>query len=787
MESVQHSIAPLSPFSWVPAEEASRPGSANVVLHDLAQLDLRFDLIIEEFAIPFHHPLHRIYAIHPLLRDALSPRQLQLLQYGVVAHSEERLVIVAAPPSCGDSGACIAASYEQVFARSMDSTSGVANHPLLPEYTFVVYRLPAEAANGQAHRNDRPEALFRLVFRNIVSQQEMSGLNKAAAPRYRLVAVLTSSVAYYGELQRSIQYCREWRNNAAAARVCNPPLSGVSSAESASSHTMVPEAVAREVRTASPLSTLCSSLARVLERFSPEETGVEFKGIPSRDVVSCDAAVVATGSVARGPCVVEARDPWAYLYTREGSRLRRRIDVVQGTSAVLRAWREGEMDATDFLVTRVAESKSCSSDVHFHKSTHPLLSLASQTAPCARLLLLSSRREVSTLFVNNEVTSFLPKGEAYDEAGGKSWGVVYACPGAERLRRWVLQGLVCAEAHQVHAVFLELDPVDLLSPCVELLYEGSDTESVDDVKDEMSVDEARAIFQLRYRRALFLVCQVVMETTERFVRSSGLVWKVTVAVKELGDNKSALGFKNPKCAIAPTCAAETIFTSIPFTSWCREILEVIRNAAVALESTAGLMTLSFPDDSEGAVGNEAAAAEAVSTSSMQTNALVVQPDSSKRAVMCPKESVQGALALFSRDAAGPAAPMPPCIAARAKVAGVKVSDDTMYPLFKALCAAARQHNALPVSALMDLLLEEWNGGAVKWRHYSPSRLICPLDSCGVPINRSRVQRFLLPFLQVMRGSTGMDGQCTIQRKSPVAADTMNYAQFSMVMLAIAKM
>ncbi|AYU83971.1 paraflagellar rod component, putative [Leishmania donovani] len=795
MELVQQSIAPLSPFTWVPEEEAATPGYANVALHDIARLDLRFELIVEEFAVPFRHPLHRIYATHPLLRNALSPRQLQLLQYGMVVDSEEQLVIVAASPCCGDSGACIAASYQQVFERAMDSTSSMESHPLLLEYTFVVYRLPAAVANDQARGSDAPEALFRLVFRNIVSQEEMRGADKAAAPRYMLVAVLASSDAYYAELQRGIQYRNEWIANMAATRACDPPLSKVSSSSSTSTtvppQRMVPETVAREVCASSPLSQLCTSLACVLERLSPEETDVDLEGVVRKDVVDGDVAKAVAGSFARGPCVVQARDPWMYYYTREGPRLKKRIDVAQSTPAVLRAWRDGAMDLAEFQVTPMKAGDVWSGSVDPHKSTHPLLSLASKAAPCARLLLLPSHREVSTLFADNEITSFLPKAEVADEAGGKPFGVVYVNPAAERLRRWILQGLVCAEAHGVHTVFLELDPVDLIAPCVELLYEDSDAENLSGVEDRVGVDKGYTESQLRYRRALFLVCQVCMETVELFVRCSGLVWKVTVAVKELGGKTFASRDKNCENAAVRVDASKAAFTNVPFTLWCGEILDVIRKAAVALESRSALNTLSFPDEGESAVGDDAAVAaaavKAAPLNGAHASALIAQPESSRALVTYPKEGIEGALALFSGDAVRSTVPVPPYIAAQAEAAGVKVGDDAMHPLFKALCAAARQQDTLPVSSLVDVLLHEWTGGSPKSRRRLPLRLICPLDSCGVPVNRSRVQRFLLPFLQVMRSSPGVRTGSSMRTENPDDAGTVNYAQFSMVMLAIAKM
>ncbi|KAK7201578.1 paraflagellar rod component [Novymonas esmeraldas] len=811
MEAVQNVIAPLSPFSWMPAEEAVTPGSANAALHDIARLDLRFELVVEEFAIPFHHPLHRIYASHPLLRDTLTPRQLQLLQYGVVIHAEERLVLVAAPHCCGDAGACIAASYEQVFSRAMDSTSGIARHPLLPEYTFIVYRLPAAAAEAgagwQASADSTPEALFRLVFRNVTPEQETQQVSKSLQPRYKLVAILTSSAAYYAELQRGIQYRNDWRANTAATRAYNPPLSAVASSSSVAAHAtndaVVPETIARGVRSASPLSKLCTSLARVLERFSAEETvAVDVDGNATAEAVDGDAGEAADDSVSQECSITHARDPWTYYYTREGPRLCGRIDVMERTPAVLRSWRDGQFALAEFEVTRVGTANAWGAAGDPHKSTHPLLSLTARSVPCARVLLLPWHRDVSTLFVDNEVSSFLPKGEACDDASGKPWGVVYASPAAERLRRWVLQGLVCAETHGVRAVLLELDPVDLLSPCVELLYDG--TGGDEDARDDGEEGgDTRLSSQLRYRRALFLVCQVVMETVERFVRCSGLVWKVTVAAKELGGSAFAPATAGGEHAAAavPVDAVAAASTSVLFTLWCREILNVIRSAAVTLETSSARNTLSFVEDSPSAgSGDGAAVATALVAATAEPgsaaaagggagNALALVGEGSKQLVVCPKTGVEGALALFTGDAVGAAAPVPTYIVAQANAVGVKVSDDAMYPLFCALCTAVRQTSALPVSALVDLLLEEWTGGSSKWLHHSSSRLVCPLDSCGVPVNRARVQRFLLPFLEVMRGvpSATSDAAAAAVPTSPASSGTMNYAQFSMVMLAIAKM
>ncbi|KAG5464434.1 hypothetical protein LSCM1_00621 [Leishmania martiniquensis] len=790
MESVQQSIAPLSPFSWVPEEKATRPGSANVVLHDIARLDLRFELVLAEFAVPFNHPVHRIYADHPLLHTTMSLRQLQLLQYGVVVHPEEQLVMVAVSPSCGDSGACIAASYEQVFAHAMESH--VANHSLLPEYTFIVYRLPAAPTDDHVPGGEAPAALFRLVFRNVSAEEETGNANTSASARFKLVAVLTSSAAYYAELQRGIHYHTEWRTHTASTRACNPLLSAASSLSVSapySSPTVVPEAVAREWRASSPLSQLCTCFAHVLERFNPEGTAADFAGAVCANVTNGDGAEAVCGSVAPEPSGIQARDPWTFYYTREGLRLRRRIGVIQSTPAILSAWRDGEMDLSEFQVTRMKAADMSQACVDPHKSTHPLLSLERRNVPCARLLLLPTHRELSTFLVGNEVSSFLPRGEVHDEAGNKSWGVVYANAGAERLRRWVLKGLVCAEAHEVHAVLLNVDPVELLTPCVELLFEEDDDEYVGCAEGERRLNEAcgASEAQLRYRHALFLVCQVVMETVERFLRCSGRVWKVTVAVRELGGGRSASGYKSSQYVAVPTGTGEVGYTNVPFTMWCCEILDVIRNAAVAEELSWARNTLSFVDDGEKAAGDEGAAVESALANDVQTNTLIVQPDSSTQLVVPLKENAERKLVVLAERAAGVAATELPYIAAQAKAAGVTVSDDAMYPLFRVLCTAARQKDVLPVSALVDLLLEEWTGDSVKWRRYSPTRLMCPLDSCGVPLDRSRVKRFLRPFLQVMRGAVSVGTESPTPLADDDAARTVNYAQFSMIMLAIAKM
>ncbi|KAG5490746.1 hypothetical protein JKF63_00868 [Porcisia hertigi] len=792
MEFVQNSIAPLSPFSWVPEEELTRPGSANAVLHDIERLDMRFELIVDEFAIPFQHPVHRIYASHPLLRDTLTLQQLQLLQYGVVVDSEEQLVLVAAPPRCGDSGNCIADSYEQVFSRAMDTTSRVAHHPLLPEYTFVVYRLPAAAeGDHQTEGSQVPEPILRLVFRNVTPEQEIHDPQKVPAPRFKLVAVLTSSATYYAELQRGIQYRDEWRANAPTNRVHNPaalPASPTSSVNSPLPNSLVvPESVAREVRTASPLSKLCSSVARVLERFNVEDAGVDFNGAVSKNVVAGDAAESVTGSDDQRPCVVQAPDPWMYIYKNEGPRLRSRIEVVQRSTSLLFAWRDGKLDLAEYRVKRLEVPNEWGSSLEPQKSTHPLLSLELQRVPCVRLLLLPTHREVSTLFVENEVSSFLPKTEALDAPGTSPWGVVYASRAAERLRQWVLQGFVCAEVHGVRAVLLDLNPVDLLTPCLELLHEGSDAGSVMILEEDCNVDKARFTPQLRYRRALFLVCQIVLETVERYVRSSGFVWKVTVAVQELGNYTSASFPGGLMPATIPTTVAEVAFTNIPFTLWCHEILGVIQNSTLALELNTSLNTLSFTDDSDEKVGDGDASVEAASAKDAQAKALIVQPNRSKQLEVIPPKGVERAVAIYAGSLMRSVALGPQYIVAQTTAAGGRFDDHSMYLLFKKLCSVAGQKDALPVSALVDLLLEEWTGGSGVWRRYSPSRLMSPIDNCGVPVNRARVQRFLLPFLLVMRSAADVRVVTTELANKPSAIGMINYAQFSLVMLAILKM
>lgn len=873
MDIVHRCVAPLSPFTWDAEDSDPSASIANAVLHDISLLDLRFDLILDEFAIPCHHTICGINGGFPLKRKNLTLRQLQLLQYGVVVHAATRLVIVAAPPCCGDSGACLAASYERLFNRSLNAASAVAHHPLLPEYTFIVYRLPATVHGGEMgsqeqhpqHPQQRPEALFRLVYRNVNPNSAPTGTTVAgddfditAAPEYKLVAVLVSSTCYYDELQRVSQYRREWYAHSAANRASGVGAMTVAAAASTSTSTFtlatsealhpLPEQVAAEVRRASSLSGLCTCFAHVLERFTAiEESAVTDENDAEETATTVTAAAAATAASVpdRGNSVkpeeaeeeeeaaMEGRscsdvagkyggrcrrahrgagsDPWSYQYTRDGARLISRLVVMERTKAALQSWRDGAFDLAETVVTRAEQpSGQASAVILGAHSTHPPFSIQRRRALCARLLLVPTRQAVATHISANEIVSFLPSDESSKAEGGAESAllpaVAYASPAAERLRRWILQGLAAAEVHGIHAVFLDLDPVSALLPCVELLAETAVPAAGDDSKAPVTSSQtadAKAVgaaedeaepantAQLRYKRALLLVCQVTMETVERFVRHSGLVWRVTVAVRE------ATAAAADKATPAP--GAETS----SFTAWCSGMLALLREAAVQRENTARYNTLSFADDSDdesekadgGGRSSDAAALVAVSSSQ---NGLVRAGGSrvqgsltaSQQLVFRTEEMVEGAVALYRHEASGPAVPLAPHIVSKAKAVGVKVGEADMYALFQVFCAAAnRRDQRLPVPALVDVLTDEWSTETARRRSdtSTPTRLVCPLDSCGVPVTRARVQRFLQPFLDVMRDSPlGYSGGALggAQSTSP---QTLNYAQFSLVMFAIAKM
>ncbi|KPA81730.1 putative paraflagellar rod component [Leptomonas pyrrhocoris] len=817
MDKVDSSLTPLSPFTWDGREENGVPSncSANAVLHDIALLDLRFDLIIDEFAVPCHHTLHLINDGFPLRRKNLTARQLQLLQYGVVVHGGTRLVIVAVPPCCGDSGACLAASYKHLFSRSLDTASAVAHHPFLAEHTFVVYRLPGDVGNkGQeenahAQPQQHPQALFRLVYRNVnphssnSAATSVAAFNVAEAPEYKLVSVLVSSATYYGELQRVSQYRREWYTRSTAVRASCGEAAGIDSAvplrESSTSYPL-PEPVAAEVRRTSSLSELCTLFARVLERFSPLEIdgaattenaawGDDEDG-QYADGKTHDAAAENANDTAaagdkvprRGSGETNSSGPWSYQYTRDGARLISRLDVVERTKAALQSWRDGELDlTTEAVVSRTPPLSAKKVDLGDH-STHPPLSLQARRVPCARLLFQPSRRNVATHISENEIVSFLPNdaptSSSNENATDSFYAVVYASPAAERLRRWILQGLVAAEVHGVHVVFLDLDPVNMLQPCVELLAQAdvSNTGGEDD-----SIEAEASTAEMRFKRALLLVCQVAMETVERFMRHSGLVWKVTVAVREVAAAADSAATTTP-----PTLDA------VSFTAWCTDMLELIRDAETRRENSAQCNTLSFTED-----GGRAAKAAALIAVQNQ-NALVSdgglpQQDhlsASQQLALRTQEVVQRALTLYTHDATGPAAPLPQHIVTKAKEVGVKVSDNDLYLLFQTFCAVAKRRDGLlPASALVDVLSEEWSAEVTKRRRYAaPSkRLVCPLDCCGVPISRARVQRFLQPFLDVMRDAPLGQSNRTVGGVRTTSPQLLNYAQFSMVMFAIAKM
>ncbi|KPI90555.1 hypothetical protein ABL78_0315 [Leptomonas seymouri] len=822
MDKVNSSIAPLSPFTWHTDEESEvQPAAfANAVLNDISLLDLRFDLIVDEFAVPCRHPLRRINGGFPLRWGNLTPRQLQLLQYGVVVHKGERLVIVAVPPCCGDSGECLAASYEHLFSRPLDVASAVANHPFLPEYTFVVYRLPEDVGNQeegegtqQQQQQQHPQSLFRLVYRNVNPHSNATAgstaeFNVAAEPQYKLVAVLVSSTTYYGELQRVSQYRREWFVHNRERRASRIAVSQVPDDEllDLPASYLLPEAVAADVRSSSSLSKLCTFFALVLERISQVEedataavsagpgSGQEApnaSGEPCKESTTTNVNdTVAPGEDPRRPGTpnMTTGGPWSYQYTCEGARLINRLSVVECTKAVLQSWRDGELNLTEKVVSRTQLSNTKKVAMAEH-STHPPLSVRMQSVPCARLLLLPAHRPVSTQISGNEIVSFLPNdgppslSSSNATAKDSFRAVVYANPAAERLRRWILQGLIAAEVHGIHAVFLDLDPITALLPCVELLarteVSAAGNEEEETEADAAAEDETSTA-TMRYRRALLLVCQIAVETVEQFVRHSGLVWKVTVGLRETSASAGSITTSTPPLG-------ET-----PFTPWCKDMLELIREAETQREKAALYNSLNFFEEDGGAA--EGAALVVASGE----NALVSgggppslgHLSASQQLALRMQEVVDRAVTLYSHETAGRAAPLPPHIVRKAREVGVKVSDVDLYALFQIFCVAAKRRDTLlPASALVDVLTEEWLLPAGKRHLYTAAsaRLVCPLDSCGVPVTRARVKRFLQPFLDVMRDSPFEQNCRAVGALQGGAPQLLNYAQFSMVMFAIARM
>ncbi|CBH16000.1 hypothetical protein, conserved [Trypanosoma brucei gambiense DAL972] len=709
MDCVYNSVGPLSPFLW-PAPHANlvppgySPGTvADTMLH-ISDLTLSLDVLAKALDHSYHPVLYAMET-HQLHTRVLYKRQFDLMQYGMVLDEVERLVIVRMPALCGDSGKKVSQEYAALCEDDLNSAP-CARHPILPEHCLIVYQLPAKGDGNDAV----PTPLFRLVFRNESFNESMKRELADKFPLYRLRSVYVSHKIYY-PLRHQVQLYNE------------------ASAESVG----LPDFDLEESLGLKPLRQLLTAWMMVLEGIAP--SWLVDKGV-GPDVVTLFLAHhrpegkydVKEVLQAYDQLPVENRVRCSYYLTAK--RMEQRIKVMPRFPNMINTWRKGSYDVEYF--SEVASG------------TEPTKCLA----PCFRML-LCNRKPGRNYVEDDEVAAFIPTDAECEPLQ------VYNTLAAERLRLWVLKGLLTAELHGIHNLMIEFDVAMVVSECVGLLWGGDEEQ--------------------RRREVIFHVCKIIVETVEDYVQHSGVIWCATIVTSDEESIRSA--------------------------ELCKDILEVTQIAKARVEIEEGLRVASSgKEDTEEAPS--ASSETGVSTpgdekeAHEQVDEVAADPVDN---LLC----IPGTFQTITNCQIGVVPCRQPFITAskisedvrdRAMRCGVRLSDAELYPIFLALSGG---EETVPISKVVGLILEKQEeatntGGrrargscSMLWPHDHP---ICALDFCGVPWDVVSVTNFVKGFqrrpyrawgTKDYRASLMMSGRCE-------ESDTLNYVEFSIMMLALAR-
>ena len=241
----------------------------------------------------------------------------------------------------------------------------------------------------------------------------------------------------------------------------------------------------------------------------------------------------------------------------------------------------------------------------------------------------------------------------------------------------------------------------------------------------------------RDREVLFHVCRIFVETVEDFVQHSGNIWKATIAVADADFSEE----NN-----APNVVA-----------LCEDILECLHLTKKRLE-----------------VAEKGSQEESPTRTATKISKILQQvaEEESKRqhALMAPVISEN---IIFS-----------------ASTYRVFVTDDQLFPLFQYL--DTNKDGAVPCHELVKLFLckenkiERENNTKAGAPYQAPlsdaealrmqasklsSHPLCPLDGCGLPFDENSVKSFVLSF---------------VRHVTSAAEPQLNYQEFAMMMLALAK-
>lgn len=690
MEPTKRNIIPLSPYMWsAPHQVVVPPGSKVGVVADIrrqiSNFDLNFDLIVKERAHPFTHPVYDAYYNHNLHTRALNKRQFDVLRYGMVLDEAERLVLVPAPHSLADSGNVVAREYQAIFNENLNNTEA-SRHTLLPEYCFLVMRLPDTEETCPADKvglDIVPEILYRLVFRNEAYNEEAVSFMCQQFPLFRLRAVFVNNNVY-PTLQNLFRY-----------RQSHPGLFMGESGD------ILPDPFVENLLSTGDLQMLCDTWVKVLDGIAPPY--VREKGL-GPDVVSM---FLRTHRAKNGVAVQDRNEDYStpqvdnlirlnYLHNQD--RMEKRISVEARERGMLSKWRDGAYDMQYFA----EELDDASPGV--------------KIAPTARIIMKLSR-EGSTDLINGEICAYVPKECEYKDQK------VYRTPAAERLRLWVLKGLMSAEINGVHSVLVDIDTALLLFQCVGLLW-GEGEES-------------------RRGEYVFHVCKIVVETVEDYIQHSGVIWKAVIVLSDEDNVRAA--------------------------QLCKEILETVQGAKHRVE----LKERQKLDNAEQEAEEREQRRQILEDHIRERDAEKAREAAAaegKAVVPYSEEKAKAGMNVKTTS-------IPAAVMESAENIGVHVKDEVLYPVFESLCD--RDTPVAPVDKVVALLLSKLQNNGQRSQYWPHEHPLLSMDNCGIPCNEKSVFNFVMGFcLKTYNGSS--------KEHLNEGSLYLNYVEFSMMMLAIAK-
>lgn len=691
MEVPKTNVPPLSVYHWGAPHQLLVPPGSQIgkvadVRHFLGELNVNFDLIVNERKAPFTHPVHEAYHTHPVHTKAFNKRQFDVLRYGMVLNEAKGLVLIPAPHSVADSGDVINRQFQGIFNDSLQNTE-TAHHTLLPEYSFLVIQLPSNVGEPETVI---PKVLFRLLFRNEAYTEEAVPFLCTKFPLFRLRAVFVSHKVY-PTMQEVFQY-----------RQGHPDVYTTESGK------VIPNPRVEKVLNEGEVGELCNTWLTVLDSIAPPY--VRDQGL-GPDVVSL---FLRTHRALDGKSVQDRQQDYStpqvnncvrisYLYNEP--RMLKRIEVVKRERGMLNQWRDGAFNMTYF------------------EEAYDDVEPGVATAPAARIVFKPTRDGVTDM-IRSEICAYVPKEHEYKDQK------VYRRPAAERLRLWILKGLMAAEINDAHVVLIDIDTALLLFQCVGLLWgEGE---------------------EYRHKEYVFHVCKVVVETVEDYVQHSGIIWKAYIVVSDEDNVKAA--------------------------RLCQEILEVVQKAKRRVE----LQEKDKADHAE-----EEAAEREHRRQLYEEHAKKRMAEKAAAANAKSKEDgASGSLVVYDERFGMPKkTSIPPDVVSSAERLGIHIDDEVLYPLFESLCP--KDVPLAPVSKVVELLMMKLipKDGDLRafWPHSHPLLL---MDCCGTPCDEKRVWNFVMGFS--LKTNNNINTAAVIGNQDAPDTYNLNYIQFSMMMLAFAK-